>query len=263
MPNRKGSERSTQYADAAPTRGMLASQALEALPPLKTPEKLTIRFSRASDIDTFVDLYSGPRKYQIDPKGFIRERSYKELVESVKRGAAVLALDENGHIRASALAQRHHHAETEAENFTEIGAVMCDVAGVGLPKLVVGMLSLKQHFDPRANAKVYAKVARDNDASNHVFAKSMKWNKVSDEARRESLFDVAYAEKNGEGNRTRTWYAFREAAQERAVEEIRTAIVNEALHGKNGQVIPLDVTSSSLWSMLQFHEMLTGHHDMN
>lgn len=259
MPNKDSSGPLPQRI--ARTSAFRALHASETLKSLNRPERLTVRFSRASDIENFVDLYSGPRKYQIDPKGFIRERSYQELVDSVSRGAAVLALDENGHIRASALAQRHNHKKNKAHTFTEIGAVMCDVSGVGLPKLVVGMLSLKQQFDPKASARVYAKVAHDNTASNHVFDKSMRWERVRDERTRQSLFDAAYAGKDG--NRTRTWYEFKHAASDKAEEEIKKAIQHEALHGKDGRSVPLDVMSSSFWSTLQFHEMLSCQHDMD
>lgn len=250
MPDTIGSGSFTQttLAPAIPN-GLLS-----ALPELGTPKSLTIRFSRASDVDSFVDLYSGPRKYRIDPKGFVRKRSYEELVESVKRGAAVLALDENGEIRASALAQRHKQPKLDNKHITEIGAVMCDIGGVGLPKLVVGMLALKQQFDPHASANVFAKVADDNDASNHVFSKSMGWDIVEDEDKRQTLFDAAYQGK--EGNRTRHWYQFNEAAAQNAQDALQKAIIDEALHGKNGKVIPLNVPASSLWSTLQFHAML-------
>ncbi|MFP4313313.1 MAG: hypothetical protein ACLFR0_03205 [Alphaproteobacteria bacterium] len=260
MPISHGSGPLQQHAPVTQAQGYLAQKALEALPPLNAPERLTIRFSRASDIDNFVDLYSGPRKYRIDPKGFIRERSYEELVKSVKAGAAILALDENGHIRASALADRLHDQNNPENNFTEIGAVMCDVGGIGLPNLVVGMLALKQYFDPLANASVFAKVAHDNEASNHVFGKSMRWHKVENEDKRKALFDLAYAGKK-DGNRSRTWYAFTASAANVAEEAIKKAIENEALHGKSGKTVPLDIASSSLWSTLQFHEMLACRHD--
>lgn len=246
MPSIHGSESFTQAHNAHLALG---------LPPLDRPKSLTIRFSRASDVDAFVDLYSGPRKYRIDPKGFVRKRSFEEIVESVKRGAAVLALDENGEIRASALAQRHDHAGHE-DNFTEIGAVMCDVGGVGLPGLVVGMLSLKQHFDPRASAAVFAKVAFDNDASNHVFARSMAWDVVTDQRKRKTLFDSAYRGKKGD--RSRIWYEFGQAAADKAYDTIKQAVIDEKLTGKDGRHIDLNVSQSSLWSTLQFHEMLAG-----
>ena len=228
----------------------------ENLPALSEPQSLTIRFSRASDIDTFVDLYSGPRKYRIDPKGFVRKRSYEELVQSVKSGAAVLALDENGEIRASALAQRHKQPKLDDKYITEIGAVMCDIGGVGLPNLVVGMLALKQQFDPHASANVFAKVARDNGASNHVFSNSMQWDLVQDNEKCKTLFDAAYQGKDG--NRTRLWYQFNAEAVQRAEDALKKAIMDEALHGKNGKKIPLNVSASSLWSTLQFHEMLAS-----
>lgn len=234
------------------------AQAVLSLPPLDRPNSLTIRFSRASDVENFIDLYSGPRKYRIDPKGFVRKRSPEEIIEAVKRGAAVLALDENGEIRASALAQRHDKSDghSNGNNFTEIGAVMCDVGGIGLPKLVVGMLSLKQHFDPKANAAVFAKVADDNDASNHLFEKSMQWNVVECQEKRKQLFDVAYNGK--EGNRTRIWYEFGEASSDKAYESIKQAVIDEELRSKDGRHVSINVAQSSLWSTLQFHEMLAG-----
>lgn len=84
-----------------------------------------------------------------------------------------------------------------AKNITEIGAVMCDVGGVGLSKVVIAMLGLKQTFDPRAGARVYAKVARDNAASNKIFTSSLAWDQVRCRSESNTLFDVAYRGNNG------------------------------------------------------------------
>lgn len=145
---------------------------------IERPKSLTIRFSRAADLEKVVDLYSGQRKAIIDPHNFIRARSFEELAEPVRSGAAALAIDENGDIRASALASVLDDGNGGKKNITEIGAVMCDVGGVGLSKVVIAMLGLKQTFDPRAGARVYAKVARDNAASNKIFTSSLAWDQV-------------------------------------------------------------------------------------
>lgn len=220
------------------------------------PKSLTIRFSRASDLEQVVDLYSGPMKEVIDPKNFVRPRSFEELAKPVKTGAAVLAIDEHGAIRASALASSYKDGAQGQNNLTEVGAVMCDVGGVGLAKIVVAMLSLKQNFDPKADSRVYAKVAQDNAASNKVFSSSLGWDAVDCNDHASTLYDVAYLASNGEGKRDRIWYHFTKGAQEKAAKILQTCVDEQALKTRDGSVIDLNVDGSSLWSTLHYYEML-------
>lgn len=223
---------------------------------LERPESLTIRFSRAVDLEKIVDLYSGNRKSLIDPHNFVRPRSFEELAEPVRAGAAALAIDENGHIRASALASIYHDANGGKNNITEIGAVMCDVGGVGLSKALLAMLALKQTFDPRAGKRVFAKVARDNVASNKVFAASLGWDQVRCPRESSTLFDVAYRSNSGQGKRDRLWYHFSDAAQEKASSILQCCVDQEALISRDGSMIMLNIEGSSLWSTLHFSNML-------
>lgn len=246
-------------AGASALNALLAKQSMDkTLPALGRPGSLSIRFAKASDLEKVYDLYSGERKRQTDPQRFVRPRQYEEVASAVRNGSAALAIDENGHIRAAALAKRHHDGASGSQNLTEIGAVLCDVPGVGLSKLVISMLALKQQFDPHASGRVFAKVARDNGPSNTVFSKSLAWDAVCHHSEAPYLYDVAYRANKDSGKRDRIWYAFREKASERAVEILRNALDNEALHGKDGSSIKLNVSESSLWSTLHFHEMLAS-----
>ena len=221
------------------------------------PESLTIRFSRAADLEKVVDLYSGHRKSIIDPHHFVRPRSFEELAGPVRSGAAALAIDENGEIRASALASVYHDGNGGKKNITEIGAVMCDVGGIGLSKAVLAMLALKQTFDPRAGERVFAKVARDNAASNKVFASSLGWDQVRCPRESATLYDVAYRSHRGEGKRDRFWYHFNGAAKEKASSILQGCVDQEVLQAKDGSVVRLNIESSSLWSTLHFSNMLS------
>lgn len=228
---------------------------LLAAPALGQPQSLTIRFSRASDLDKVIDLYTGERKKQIDPGNFVRPRSIDELAYPVVNGAAALALDENGDIRASALAQRYDDGACGKKNLTEIGAVLCDVGGIGLSKTLLAMLSLKQTFDPLANKRVFAKVARENEASNSVFSRSLQWQPVECEQKAGNLYDVAYNQK--QGLRDRLWYFFTASAEEKAANILKTCLKDEGLKSKDGQVVPINADASSLWSTVHFHDMLS------
>lgn len=221
------------------------------------PESLTIRFSRAADLEKIVDLYSGQRKKTIDPQNFIRPRSFDELAEPVRSGAAALAIDENGNIRASVLASVCDDGNGGRKNITEIGAVMCDVGGVGLAKVVIAMLGLKQTFDPRAGDRVYAKVARDNTASNKIFSSSLDWDRVTCPREAGTLFDVAYRGSNTQGKRDRLWYHFNTTAQNKAASILQSSVDQEALKAKDGSIIALNIENSSLWSTLHFYNMLS------
>lgn len=221
---------------------------------LGAPKSLTIRFARASDMDKVIDLYTGERKKQIDPGNFVRPRSIEELAFPVQNGAAALALDENGDIRASALAERYDDGAGGQKNITEIGAVLCDVGGVGLSKTLLAMLSLKQAFDPKANKQVYAKVAKNNVASNSVFSKSLQWEAVECEERAQDLFDVAYKKKAG--LRDRLWYYFSPSAEDKATRILEHCVSNQGLSGKDGKHVAVNTESSSLWSTLHYHAML-------
>ena len=223
----------------------------------KRPESLTIRFSRAADLEKVVDLYSGARKDIIDPNNFVRARSFDELAEPVRSGAAALAIDENGDIRASALASVYQDGKDGQNNMTEIGAVMCDVGGVGLSKIIIAMLALKQTFDPRAGARVYAKVAQTNDASNKIFTSSLAWNQVTCETKSYNLFDVVYRAHGGKGFRDRLWYHFTDASQKRAADILQSCVDEEALKAKDGSTVALNTDRSSLWSTLHYHNMLS------
>jgi len=224
---------------------------------LERPESLTIRFSRAADLEKIVDLYSGQRKTIIDPHNFVRPRRFEELAEPVRSGAAALAIDENGNIRASALASVYRDGNGGKKNITEIGAVMCDVGGVGLSKIVLAMLALKQTFDPRAGERVFAKVARDNAASNKVFASSLGWDQVNCPHESSTLYDVAYRSNRGQGKRDRLWYHFSGAAREKASGILQSCVDQEALKSKDGSIIALNIEGSSLWSTLHFSSMLS------
>lgn len=228
------------------------------LPKLGRPKSLTVRFSRASDTQKVLDLYNGKRKLQIDPKGFVQKRDEETLKKATAKGRIALAIDEGGHIRASAIATRHYDGDSGSQNVTEIGAVLCDVSGARLSNLVVGMLALKQHFDPHASGRVFAKVAQDNVASNKVFASSLAWDAVCPEKEAPHLYDVAYRKNNGAGKRDRTWYAFREVASDKTVGFIQSVLDSEALQTKDGATIHLNANESSLWSTLHFHEMLAS-----
>lgn len=225
------------------------------LPPLDTPKSLTIRFSRASDLDKVVALYTSPRKDQIDPQGFVRPRTHEELAQPVKNGAAALALDENGVIRASALTAHYSDGACGSKNITEIGAVMCDVGGVGLAKTLLAMLSLKQTFDPLANKRVYAKVARENEASNRVFSSSLGWTPIECPINADELYNVAYRKKAGQ--RDRVWYHFTGAAEIKAADVLKTCVEKEGLSGRGGKFIPLNIDASSFYSTLHYHDMLS------
>lgn len=228
------------------------------LPRLGKPQSLTIRFSRASDLNDVLELYGGVRKQQIDPKGFVRDRSYNELEAPVKNGAAALAIDERGFIRAAALASLHRDGDTGKNNIIEIGAVLCDVGGVGLSKVVLSMLALQHQFDPNASGRVFAKVAADNGASNKIFSHSMEWDTVCPQKEAPNLYDVAYRLNQGNGHRDRLWYAFRECAAKKAVDTLRNALDSAALHGKDGSTIPLNISESSICSTLNCNEMLAS-----
>jgi hypothetical protein len=219
------------------------------------PKSLTIRFARASDMDKVIDLYTGERKKNIDPGNFVRPRNMEELSHPVQYGAAVLALDENGVIRASALAERLEDGACGRKNITEIGAVLCDVGGVGLSKTLLAMLSLKQAFDPKASKQVYAKVARNNTASNAVFEKSLQWEPVECEEQSRGLYDIAY--KNKQGLRDRLWYYFSRKAENKAIRILEQCAAQEGLNGKDGIFIPVNTDKSSIWSTLHFHNMLS------
>lgn len=237
-------------------RALILPENYTSSPKPGMPESLTIRFSRASDLETVVDLYSGERKKQIDPQSFIRPRDPDELANPVRNGSAALAIDGNGHIRAAALANIHHDGADGSNNITEVGAVLCDIGGIGLSKLVISMLTLKERFNPKASGRVYAKVARENDASNALFSRSMAWDSVCPETEAPPLFDVAYRRYQGTGKRDRLWYAFKDSAKNKAVNLIRGALDREALTGKDGAIVRLNIAESSLWSTLHFHEML-------
>lgn len=221
------------------------------------PKSLTIRFSRAADLEQVVDLYSGDRKRTIDPKNFIRPRSYEELAGPVRSGAAALAIDEKGDIRASALASIYDDGNGGKNNITEVGAVICDVGGVGLSKIIIAMLGLKQTFDPRAGDRVYAKVARDNVASNKIFASSLDWDTVTCPKEAGALYDIAYRGKTDQGRRDRLWYHFNDTAQGTASNIIQSCVDQEALKAKDGSAIALNIEASSLWSTLHFYNMLS------
>lgn len=222
-----------------------------------TPDTLTIRFSRASDLDQVVDLYSGAMKLAIDPHNFVRPRSFDELADPVKTGAAALAIDEKGDIRASALANVYRDGENGRNNLTEIGAVMCDAAGIGLAKIIVAMLALKQTFDPRADGRVFAKVAQDNAASNRVFASSLAWDAVECTERADALYNVAYRKQGGQGKRDRVWYHFAEASKGKAAAILQECAQQPDIQTRDGHKVRLNVEGSSIWSTLHFHNMLS------
>ncbi|MFN3700179.1 MAG: hypothetical protein ACK4VI_01500 [Alphaproteobacteria bacterium] len=240
-----------------PSNIIFPSRFTQTLPP---PNALTLRFSRASDLDKVLELYSGKRKAQIDPKGYIRPRHYDELAEPVRTGAAALSLDENGNIRAASLAKHFKNAvHPDQSGITELGAVLCDTNGIGLSQALIAMLSLKQTFDPRASSRVYAKVAPDNIASNTVFAKSLGWEGVSSEAESETLYDIAYG--SNKGQRDRTWYHFTGAAEDKAADILKAALGRESLTGKTGRSVALNIDASSLWSTVHFHDMLKSKYE--
>lgn len=226
---------------------------------LGMPKSLTIRFSRASDMEQVIDLYTGARKKQIDPGNFVRPRSVEDLAFPVANGAAALAFDENGDIRASALAEHYGDGACGRKNITEIGAVLCDVGGVGLSKTLLAMLSLKQAFDPMANKRVFAKVAKENTTSNRVFSHSLQWDPVHCGQQAEGLFDVAYKKK--QGLRDRLWYYFSRSAEDKAANILQTCVRDEGLKSKDGHFVEVNTDSSSLWSTLHFHAMLSRTND--
>lgn len=240
--------RSSFYAPSACRPSVIVNA-----PPLNRPESLVIRFSRSSDLGMVEDLFNGSRKQQIDPDGYIRPRAHDELRTPVETGSAALAFDEKGEIRACALASYYDDIRPGYPGVTEIGALASDVGGIGLSKTVTAMLSLKQTFDPRANERVYSKVAPDNAASNKIFSQCLGWKRVTDPEEINALFDAAYHDRPG--YRERLWYQFSKQALLKSRDILKSVIEKGALVGRAGHVA-VDVERSSLWSTLNYHEML-------
>lgn len=227
---------------------------------LPRPKELVIRFSRKSDIARVDELMNGRRKAQIDPRGFVKPRTLEQIEKPVKKGCAAIALDENGYIRAFALATHHGGKKKDSidnrDDFTEVGAVMCDTGGIGLPKVLVNMLAMKQTYDPKVPHRVYSKVDPDNNASNALFARSMQWNRITCGDTAARLYDRAG---QSISDRNRLWYSFRDAAQLKAFEVLQKSLDEGALLGKDGSRVPLDTERSSLWSTCHYYEMLAKH----
>lgn len=212
----------------------------EDIPPLGQPKSLTLRFSSAADFHAIKDLFNGPRKKQIDPKNFVNPRSNADLLRDVAHGYAVMAIDENDDIRGFALATKHDARHDGERDAIEVGGVMADAKQIGIGKILVSMLALKVQFNAHTHDRVYAKVARNNEASNGLFRGSMAWDQVENEGARQALFDLAYQNKPS-GNRDRCWYHFNQHSTERALALLDTLATAKALHTKDGRSVAVDL----------------------
>ncbi len=194
------------------------------------PEKITLRFSNAADITNVLSFFNGERKQSADPRGNLRTRSAGELTQPISKGDAVLAIDEHNNIRCFALAAHHINKDAPEKNFTEIGAILCDVGGFRLAELAISMLALDQSRSPESKNKIHARVAPDNIAPNKIFSSKLGWETVVNESQRQDLFDTQYQNLPPQERVDRIWYAFSDKAFKTAENIVNTHLSSGVLH---------------------------------
>ncbi len=145
----------------------------------KSPPRLKLEFSKASDYGRINAMFDPAVKGKIDPQRYVVTRADGELKKAITSGGcAFLGDTKTGEVQTMAVAYEVRDGNIK-HAYTELGTTLSRMSGYGSAQLVVAALALREWWENPPQNMIVTEIRPDNKPSVKTYAMHLGWRQVS------------------------------------------------------------------------------------